>query len=97
MTFSEDMNPTTLNGTLTNFTVRTAVGQSPVAGTVSYNTTTRIATFSPTNLAANTGYTVTITSGATDLAGNGLAVNSTLPLLQAHKPAHSAHSSHSLS
>ena len=27
MTFSEDMNPTTLNGTLTNFTVRTTLGQ----------------------------------------------------------------------
>lgn len=76
VTFSENMNPATLNGTTTNFTVRTTVGSLPVAGTVSYNTTTRIATFSPTgNLAANTGYTVTITTGAQDLAGNGLAGN----------------------
>jgi hypothetical protein len=78
VTFSEDMNPATLNGTLTNFTVRTTIGAIPVAGTVSYNTTTRIATFNPTgNLAASTSYTVTITSGATDLAGNGLAGNFT--------------------
>ena len=70
------MNPATLNGTLTNFTVRTTVGSVAVLGTVSYNATTRIATFTPTaNLAPNTGYTVTITSGATDLAGNGLAGN----------------------
>ena len=77
VTFSEDMNPATLNGTLTNFTVKTTVGSITVTGTVAYNATTRIATFTPTaNFAPNTGYTVTITSGATDLAGNGLAVNS---------------------
>ena len=76
VTFSEDMNPATLNGTLTNFTVRTTTGSVPVVGTVSYNATTRIATFTPSaNLAPNTGYTVTITSGATDLAGNGLTGN----------------------
>lgn len=77
VTFSENMNPSTLNGTLTNFTVKTTVGSVTVLGTVSYNVSTRIATFTPTAiLAPNTGYTVTITSGATDLAGNGLAVNS---------------------
>ena len=76
VTFSENMNPATLNGTLTNFTVRTTTGSIPVTGTVSYNVSTRIATFTPTvPLAANTNYTVTITSGAQDTAGNGLTGN----------------------
>jgi hypothetical protein len=74
--FSEDMDATTITGT--TFTVKTTVGATPVAGSVSYNAATRTAIFNPTgNLTANTGYTVTITSGAKDLAGNGLAVNST--------------------
>jgi methionine-rich copper-binding protein CopC len=78
VTFSEDMDPTTLNGTLTNFTVKTTVGSVPVPGTVSYNNATRTATFTPTaSLAANTNYTVTVTSGAKDTAGNGLAGNFT--------------------
>ena len=70
--FSEDMSAATIDGT--SFTVKTTVGATPVAGTVSYNAATRTATFAPTgNLTANTGYTVTITSAAKDLAGNGLA------------------------
>jgi hypothetical protein len=78
VTFSENMNPTTLNGTLTNFTVKTTVGSINVPGTVSYNTSTRIATFTPTApLAAGTGYTVTVTTGAKDIAGNGLTGNFT--------------------
>ena len=78
VTFSEDMDPATLNGTLTNFTVKTTAGSINVPGTVSYNTTTRVATFTPTvALLANTGYTVTVTTGAKDLAGNGLTGNFT--------------------
>jgi len=78
VTFSEDMNPATLNGTLTNFTVRTTVGSIAVVGTVSYNASTRIATFTPTGpLTPSTNYTVTITSGAQDTAGNGLTGNFT--------------------
>ncbi|HMA20620.1 MAG TPA: Ig-like domain-containing protein, partial [Gemmatimonadaceae bacterium] len=74
VTFSEDMDPTTVNGT--TFTLKTTVGSIAVIGTVSYNTTTRIATFTPTAaLTANTGYTATVTTGAKDLAGNPLAVN----------------------
>jgi methionine-rich copper-binding protein CopC len=70
--FSEDMDAATINGT--TFTVKTTVGSTPVAGSVSYNAATRTAIFNPTGtLTANTGYTVTITSGAKDLAGNGLA------------------------
>ena len=72
--FSEDMDATTITGT--TFTVKTTVGATPVAGSVSYNVATRTAIFNPTgNLTANTAYTVTITSGAKDLAGNGLAGN----------------------
>ncbi|MEO5589212.1 MAG: Ig-like domain-containing protein, partial [Gemmatimonadaceae bacterium] len=76
VTFSEDMNPTTVNGS--TFMVRTTVGSIAVAGTVSYNAATRIATFTPTAaLAPSTNYTVTVTTGAKDLAGNGLTGNFT--------------------
>jgi hypothetical protein len=76
------MDPATLNGTTTNFTVKTATGGVSVPGTVSYNASTRIATFTPTQpappataLLPGTSYTVTITPGAKDLAGLGLAGN----------------------
>ncbi len=74
--FSEAMNPTTINGTsftLTNSTLGTAV-----AGTVSYSVASRTATFTPTTpalLPNNTLFTATITTGATDLAGNALGGN----------------------
>lgn len=69
-TFSEAMDPLTIN-TLT-YTLKQ--GATPVAGTVSYSGTT--ATFSPiSNLAGNTLYTATITTGAKDLAGNALVSN----------------------
>jgi hypothetical protein len=61
--------------TTTTFTLA-APGPVPVSGTVTYAGT--IATLNPTgNLAANTIFTATITTGATDLAGNALAVNQT--------------------
>ncbi len=70
-TFSEAMNPSTIN--TTTFTL-TAPGPTPVAGTVSYVVSSYVATFTPTNpLDLNTVYTATITTGAQDLAGNGLA------------------------
>lgn len=69
-TFSKAMNPATLN--TNTFTLQRGV--TPVAGTVSYVSGT--ATFATTsNLLANTTYTATITTGATDLAGNALATN----------------------
>lgn len=87
VTFSEDMNPATLNGTLTNFTVKTTIGSTPVSGTVSYNTSTRTAVFTPTALLlASTGYTVTVTTGAKDLAGNGLVVDSSFSFQTASTP-----------
>ncbi len=67
-TFSEVMDASTI--TTATFTV------SGVAGTVAYSETT--ATFTPSgNLANNTTYTATITTGAKDAAGNPLANNYT--------------------
>ncbi len=67
--FTEDMAPLTINAA--SFTV-TGPGATPVAGSVSY--ATRTATFTPTAaLAFSTTYTVTVTTAATDLAGNALA------------------------
>jgi hypothetical protein len=70
-TFSEPMDPLTI--TTTTVTV-TAPGAVPVLGTVDFVGTTM--TFTPDdNLAANTLFTVTISTGAEDLAGNALASN----------------------
>jgi hypothetical protein len=67
-TFSEAMNPLTL--TTGTFTLKQ--GTTPVSGSVSYTGTT--ATFKPaSNLAPNTRYTATLTTGVRDLANNGLA------------------------
>ena len=68
--FSEAMNPTTINTS----TFLLAQGTTPIAGTVTYSGTT--ASFTPTALLSpNTVYTATITTGAKDLAGNGLVSN----------------------
>jgi len=67
-TFSEAMDSLS---TTTNFTLSNTLGGTSVNGSVSYSGTT--AFFSPlSSLAYNTTYTATITSGAKDLAGNGL-------------------------
>ncbi|HXJ76984.1 MAG TPA: Ig-like domain-containing protein, partial [Candidatus Dormibacteraeota bacterium] len=72
-TFSEAMDPTTIS--TANFAV-TGPGATPVTGTVAYNAISKIATFTPaSNLAANTVYGATITTGVKDLAGNALASN----------------------
>jgi len=71
-TFSEAMNPATLNSPATNFIV-TGPGGVNVAGTVNYVTAGSTATFTPTApLAATTTYVATIKTGAQDPAGNGL-------------------------
>ncbi|MDD5189979.1 MAG: Ig-like domain-containing protein [Dehalococcoidales bacterium] len=68
--FSEAMNPLTV----TNLTFTLKQGATPVNGTVSYAGVT--ATFTPlANLFFNTVYTVTITTGVKDLAGNPLAAD----------------------
>lgn len=72
-TFSENMDPTTINGT--SFTV-TGPGTTAVTGTVSYAFDAKTASFAPAaQLPANTLFTATITTGATDLADNALAGN----------------------
>ena len=69
-TFSEAMNPTTINNT-TFLLMRGAIA---VPGTVTYAGNT--ATFTPTvPLLAGIVYTATITTGAQNLAGNGLVAN----------------------
>jgi len=71
LTFSEAMDPLTLN--TTTFTLKQ--GTTSVSGTVAYSGTN--ATFTPSNiLAPGTTYTATITTGAKDIAGNALAANS---------------------
>lgn len=79
-TFSEAMNPATLNsspaGTLPTFTLKQTIAGTDTPGVVAYDAATRVATFKATSdLLANTGYTATITTAAKDLAGNGLAAN----------------------
>ena len=69
-TFSEAMDPLTINQT--TFTLRDGI--TPVPGNVTYTGTT--ATFTPSsNLAFDTEFTATITTGAEDLAGNALVAN----------------------
>jgi len=69
--FTEDMSPATL--TAASFTL-TGPGTTVVAGSVSY--ASRTAVFVPTALlASSTTYTATVTTAATDLAGNALAGN----------------------
>jgi hypothetical protein len=68
-TFSEAMNPLTIT---TATVTLSATGSGPVSGSVAYAGTT--ATFTPASpLAANTTYTMTVTTGVKDLAGNPLA------------------------
>ena len=72
-TFSKDMNPATIS--IASMTVK-GPGAVTVTGTVAYVVASKTATFTPTsNLVPNTTYTNTITTGATDLAGNALAAN----------------------
>ena len=72
-TFSEAMDPSTI--TTANVTV-TGPGGTPVTGTVAYLAASNTATFTPAgHLAVSTLYTATITTGATDLAGNALGSN----------------------
>ena len=60
--------------TITTSTFTLMQGTTPILGFVSYSVKT--ATFAPlSNLAPNTIYTATITTGAKDIAGNALAVN----------------------
>jgi hypothetical protein len=68
-TFSKAMNPLTL----TNATFQLTQGGNPLSGTIIYDPVNFVATLTPTNpLSINTTYVATVTSGATDMAGNPL-------------------------
>jgi len=68
-TFSEAMNPLTL----TNATFQLTQGGNPLSGTIIYDPVNFVATLTPTNpFTTNTTYVATVTSGATDMAGNPL-------------------------
>ncbi len=70
VTFDKPMDATTI-GTGT-FTL-TGPAMASVMGTISYDAPSQIATFAPvSNLAPNTSYTGTITTGVEDLTGNAL-------------------------
>ena len=72
--FTEEMAPATINAT--SFTLACAAPCVAPAGSVSYTVGTRTAVFTPVSaLLASATYTATITTGATDLAGNALAGN----------------------
>lgn len=72
-TFSKAMNPATINSTTFNLT---GPGTTVVTGLVAYAAIGNTLTFTPAvNLAPNTLFTATITTGVTDLAGNALASN----------------------
>jgi hypothetical protein len=68
VTFSEPMDATTI----TAFTFAVRQGTTSVTGAVTYSGT--VATFTPaSNLTPNKIYTITITTGVKDMAGNALA------------------------
>ena len=78
VTFSEAMDSTTIVSPATNIKLNVTTGGAVVAGAVTYNAATHVATFTPTSpLIANTNYTATVTTGVKDLAGNPLAFNAT--------------------
>lgn len=76
--FSEGMDPLTI----TNLTFMLTDGVNSIDGLISYDLSTDQWIFATMeDLAPDTDYTVTITTGVTDLAGNELAGDSALPLV----------------
>ena len=76
VTFSEAMNAATIGAA--SFTLRNTTMASAVTGSVSYDVASRTAVFTPTTPATlpnSNLFTATVTSAATDVAGNGLAGN----------------------
>jgi hypothetical protein len=71
-TFSKDMNRATINEK--TFKLLDQVALTPIAGSVDYNVTNRVATFNPSGPLENGKvYQAIITAGARDQAGNSLA------------------------
>ena len=76
--FSEDVAPATI--TAASFTVTCTAPCNSPAGAVSYVASSRTAVFTPTApLTTGASYTATITTAATDLAGNALGGNQAPP------------------
>jgi hypothetical protein len=75
-TFSKDMDPATIN--TNTFKLVEQANRTPVAGTIVYDSATQGATFRPSNdLANNTTYAATITTGVKDQVGNAVAQEDT--------------------
>jgi len=73
-TFSAAMTPATINAT--TFTLKATTSGVSVTGAVTYVAAGSVATFTPTaSLAPTTEYTASISTGAEDLTGTGLASN----------------------
>jgi hypothetical protein len=71
-TFSEAMNSSSISSQ--TFTLKQQGSTSQLGAVISYDSTTRKATLDPsTDLAPNTTYTATLTTGVKDAAGNTLA------------------------
>src|SRR5687767_13948955 len=98
VTFSEPMDPATIN--TTTFNIRVTSTGAILPGTVTYTPATRVAEYIPSSALPNaTNLTVTVTTGAKDLAGNALAAPFTVawttrdeegPLVTATFPANGA-------
>jgi len=75
-TFTEAMNPLTINAATFLLYKGTSLSGTPILATITYDPVNFIATLKPTALLlANTAYIVTVTSGAMDIYGNPLLVN----------------------
>jgi hypothetical protein len=76
-TFTEAMNPLTLNTATFLLYQGSSLTGTPIQATITYDPVNFIATLKPTALlTANTAYIVTVTTGATDMEGNPLLGNS---------------------
>lgn len=91
--FNKDMNSTTINNT--NITVNGGAGN--IAGTVTYNSSNKTATFTPTaSMSYLTEYTVTVFSNVEDLKGSNMlssnifsfetAADTIAPVISSHTP-----------
>jgi uncharacterized delta-60 repeat protein len=75
-TFSEAMNASTINDTSFLLTSVTSTASTRVVGTVTYESSSKVATFTPTaTLEHNSVYTATITPVVTDAAGNKISAS----------------------
>jgi hypothetical protein len=84
-TFSEAMNPATLGGA--TFSLAPTAGGPAVSATVTPSAGDTVFTLDPAaDLAFATSYTATVTTGATDAAGNALATQQTWSFTTAQAP-----------